>query len=188
MGGGEQNLGKFWVLPPPPKWGGAQGGAFSMSRGSRGEHSPPSCGARHRTLYSCIKWFSTVVILWQRRLVIVISWNTTLYSLRACGTTHQENTWYGPLLVLKGGWVITFFNYASCLIDLFFQFPDVLHTSAEFYLAKTGDRVHRRNGRWNIRLSGFIMFRYCNANVYSRSRSTIMYCTCTYSTCTVDLM
>ena len=35
---------------PPPKWGGAQGGAFSMSRGSRGEHSPPSCGARHRTL------------------------------------------------------------------------------------------------------------------------------------------
>ena len=34
----------------PPKLGGAQGGAFSMSGGSRGERSPPSCGARHRPL------------------------------------------------------------------------------------------------------------------------------------------
>ena len=34
------NLGKFGVLPP--NWGGAQGGAFSMSGGSRGERSPPS--------------------------------------------------------------------------------------------------------------------------------------------------
>ena len=63
---GGSTLEKFEVLPlilggsniqhkfecSPPNWGVAQGGAFWVTGGSRGECSPPSCGGRHRPLDS----------------------------------------------------------------------------------------------------------------------------------------